>query len=69
MDVVDITKIENNSMELNKEEFLLSRIVHETFTDFANQLSNEQKESVKLISALDEGDVPVIAIGIELIKS
>ena len=48
-------------MELNKEEFILSRIVLETFTDFANQLSNEQKESVKLISALDEGDVPVIA--------
>jgi two-component system, OmpR family, sensor histidine kinase VicK len=59
--ILDITKIENNSMELNKEEFLLSRIVLETFTDFANQLSNEQKESVKLISALDEGDVPVIA--------
>jgi two-component system, OmpR family, sensor histidine kinase VicK len=59
--ILDITKIENNSMELNKEEFLLSRIVLETFTDFANQLSNEQKERVKLISALDEGDVPVIA--------
>jgi signal transduction histidine kinase len=59
--ILDITKIENNSMELNKEEFVLSRIILETFTDFANQLSNEQKESVKLISALDEGDVPVIA--------
>ncbi|HJR49001.1 MAG TPA: ATP-binding protein [Nitrososphaeraceae archaeon] len=58
--ILDITKIENNSMELNKEEFILSRIVLETFTDFANQLSNEQKESVKLISALDEGDVPVL---------
>src|SRR5918995_454945 len=59
--ILDITKIENNSMELNKEEFILSRTVLETFTDFANQLSNEQKESVKLISALDEGNVPVIA--------
>jgi two-component system, OmpR family, sensor histidine kinase VicK len=59
--ILDITKIENNSMELNKEEFILGRIVLETFTDFANQLSNEQKESVKLISALDEGDVPVLA--------
>jgi signal transduction histidine kinase len=59
--ILDITKIENSSMELNKEEFILSRMVLETFTDFANQLSNEQKESVKLISALDEGDVPVLA--------
>src|SRR5918993_1929556 len=59
--ILDITKIENNSMELNKEEFILSRTVLETFTDFANQLSNEQKESVKLIPALDEGDVPVLA--------
>jgi signal transduction histidine kinase len=59
--ILDITKIENNSMELNKEKFILSRTVLETFTDFANQLSKEQKESVKLILALDEGDVPVVA--------
>jgi two-component system, OmpR family, sensor histidine kinase VicK len=59
--ILDITKIENNSMELNKKEFILSRTVLETFTDFANQLSKEQKESVKLILALDEGDVPVVA--------
>src|SRR5918995_1477613 len=59
--ILDITKIENNSMELNKEEFILSRIVFETFTDFANQLSREQKESVKLTLELDEGDVLVVA--------
>jgi K+-sensing histidine kinase KdpD len=39
----DITKIENNSMELNKEEFILSRTVLDSFTDFANQLSKDQK--------------------------
>jgi two-component system, OmpR family, sensor histidine kinase VicK len=59
--ILDITKIENNSMELNKKEFILSRTVLETFTDFANQLSKEQKESVKLILELDEGDVLVVA--------
>jgi two-component system, OmpR family, sensor histidine kinase VicK len=59
--ILDITKIENNSMELNKEEFILSRAVLETFTDFANQLSKQQKESLKLILALDEGDVQVVA--------
>jgi signal transduction histidine kinase len=59
--ILDITKIENNSMELNKEEFILSRIVLETFTDFANQLSREQKENVKLTLELDEGDVLVVA--------
>jgi two-component system, OmpR family, sensor histidine kinase VicK len=58
--ILDITKIENNSMELNKKEFILSRTVLETFTDFANQLSKEQKESVKLILELDEGDVLVV---------
>ena len=31
-------------MELNKEEFILSRTVLDSFTDFANQLSKEQKE-------------------------
>ena len=48
-------------MELKKEEFILSRIVLESFTDFANQLSREQKESVKLMLELDEGDVLVAA--------
>jgi two-component system, OmpR family, sensor histidine kinase VicK len=59
--ILDITKIENNSMELNKEELILSRTVLESFTDFANQLSKEQKENVKLTVALDEGDVLVVA--------
>ena len=59
--ILDITKIENNSMELNKEEFILSRTVLDSFTDFSNQISKEQKENVKLILALDEGDVLVVA--------
>jgi two-component system, OmpR family, sensor histidine kinase VicK len=59
--ILDITKIENNSMELNKEEFILSRTVLESFTDFANQLSKQHKENVKLILALDKGDVLVVA--------
>lgn len=59
--ILDVTKIENNSMELNKEEFILSKAVLESFTDFANQLSKEQKENVKLIVALNGGDVLVVA--------
>lgn len=59
--ILDVTKIENNSMELNKEEFILNKAVLESFTDFANQLSKEQKENVKLTVALDEGDVLVVA--------
>lgn len=59
--ILDVTKIENNSMKLNKEEFILSKAVLESFTDFANQLSKEQKENVKLTVALDEGDVLVVA--------
>jgi two-component system sensor histidine kinase VicK len=59
--ILDITKIENNSMELKKEEFILNSIVLESFTDFANQLSREQKESVKLTLALDKGNVLVVA--------
>ena len=59
--ILDVTKIENNSMELNKEEFILNKAVLESFTDFANQLSKEEKENVKLIVALDERDVLVVA--------
>jgi hypothetical protein len=35
-------------MEFNKEEFILSRTVLDSFRDFANQLSKEQKENVKI---------------------
>jgi signal transduction histidine kinase len=59
--ILDITKIENNAMELYKEEFILSRTVLESFRDFANQISREQKESVKLTLALDEADFLVVA--------
>ena len=59
--ILDVTKIENNSMELNKEEFILNKAVLESFTDFANQLNKGQKENVKLTAALDEGDVLVVA--------
>jgi signal transduction histidine kinase len=59
--ILDITKIQNTSMELKKEEFILNRIVLESFTDFTNQLSREQKESIKLTLALDKGDVLVAA--------
>ena len=48
-------------MEFNKQEFILSKTVLDSFRDFANQLSKEQKENVKLILALDEGDVLVVA--------
>ena len=48
-------------MYLNKEEFILSKAVLESFTDFANQLSKEQKENVKLIVALNGEDVLVVA--------
>ena len=48
-------------MEIDKEESVLSRTVLESLPDFANQISKEQKENVKLIVALDEGDVLVVA--------
>ncbi|MDQ3839655.1 MAG: ATP-binding protein [Thermoproteota archaeon] len=59
--ILDVTKIENKSMDLNKEEFILGNAVRESCTDFENQLSKEQRQNVKLIMTLDEGDVPVSA--------
>jgi two-component system, OmpR family, sensor histidine kinase VicK len=59
--ILDVTKIENRSMELNKEEFILSEVVLESCTDFENQLSEEQRQNVKLIVTLDEGNVLVNA--------
>ena len=48
-------------MELNKQEFILNRTVLDSFRDFANQLSKEQKDNVKLILVRDEGDVLFVA--------
>jgi len=68
--ILDITKIENNSIELNNEEFILSTIVLETFTDFANQLSREQKvetlvnvsSRVQKVTKCYRNDMPILNV-------
>ncbi|HZE78065.1 MAG TPA: HAMP domain-containing sensor histidine kinase [Nitrososphaeraceae archaeon] len=59
--ILDITKIENQSLKLNKDQFSMNSLVLETFTDFRNQLKKEGKKKIKLTLALEEGDTSVVA--------
>jgi two-component system sensor histidine kinase VicK len=59
--ILDITKIENQSLKLNKDQFSMNSLVLETFTDFRNQLKKEGKQKIKLTLALEEGDTSVVA--------
>jgi signal transduction histidine kinase len=40
-DILDITKIESQSLTLNKEEFSLSQLISDAVEDYRNQLANE----------------------------
>ena len=59
--ILDITKIENQSLKLNKEQFSMNSLLLETFTDFRNQLKKEGKQKIKWTLALEEGDTSVVA--------
>ena len=59
--ILDITKIENQSLKLNKEQFSMNNLLLETFTDFRNQLKKEGKQKIKWTLALEEGDTSVVA--------
>jgi len=46
-DILDVTKIETNNLNLNKELFYLNDLISDIIEDYKNQLDNE---NVKLIS-------------------
>lgn len=46
-DVLDVTRIESNSLQLNKEEFDLNELVTHIIRDYQNQLASDNK--IKLV--------------------
>jgi two-component system, OmpR family, sensor histidine kinase VicK len=47
-DILDVTKIESQSLKINKEQFELNEIIANAISDCKNQLKNELKENIKI---------------------
>ncbi|HET7389584.1 MAG TPA: HAMP domain-containing sensor histidine kinase [Nitrososphaeraceae archaeon] len=47
-DVLDVTRIESQSLQLHKERFNLSEMILNAFADFRNQSKKEYKDNIKL---------------------
>jgi K+-sensing histidine kinase KdpD len=46
--ILDVTKIETQSLFIKKEEFSLNNLILNTITDFRNQITRENKD-IKLL--------------------
>jgi two-component system sensor histidine kinase VicK len=56
-DILDITRIENQSLTLYKEEFCLNEVVLHVIADTRNQFQKQERENIKLI--LDSDDLTI----------
>jgi signal transduction histidine kinase len=54
-DILDITRIENQSLTLYKEEFCLNEVVLHAIADTRNQFQKQQRENIKLILDSEHG--------------
>ena len=51
-DILDVTKIENQALQINKEQFELSEVITNVISDCKNQLKNEplhKEKSIKIV--------------------
>ena len=60
-DILDITRIENQSLTLYKEEFCLDEVVLHAIADTRNQFQKQQRENIKLILDSDDLTITVLA--------
>ena len=54
-DILDITRIENQSLTLYKEEFCLNEVILHAIADTRNQFQKQQREIIKLILDSEQG--------------
>jgi signal transduction histidine kinase len=54
-DILDITRIENQSLTLYKEEFCLNEVILHAISDTRNQFQKQQREIIKLILDSEHG--------------
>jgi two-component system, OmpR family, sensor histidine kinase VicK len=59
--ILDITRIENQSLILNKEEFCLNEIILHAIADARNPLPKEQKENIKFDLESEHGAADLTA--------
>ena len=51
-DILDVSKIESNSLQLKREQFNLSEMVLNCISDFRNQIKNDNRDSILRLEAL-----------------
>src|SRR6266487_2777866 len=62
-DILDITRIENQSLTLYKEEFCLNEVILHAIADTRNQFQKQQREIIKVILDSEQGkDDLIIAV-------
>jgi signal transduction histidine kinase len=66
-DILDVTKIESQSLKLNKEQFDLNEVVSNTITDYKNELK-EGNSNIKL-ELVFKGDEGAAAVLVEADKA
>ncbi|MFL6329301.1 MAG: ATP-binding protein [Nitrososphaeraceae archaeon] len=57
-DILDVSRIESNSLRLNKQQFNLSDMILNCISDFRNQIKNENRDSnlkLEVLFSSDEG--------------
>ena len=54
-DILDITRIENQSLTLYKEEFCLNEVILHAIADTRNQFQKQQREIIKFILDSEQG--------------
>ena len=54
-DILDITRIENQSLTLYKEEFCINEVILHAIADTRNQFQKQQREIIKLILDSEQG--------------
>ena len=59
-DILDVTRIESQSLHLRKQRFNLSKIISEVIEDSKNQIKQEYKKNLEIV-LLSEGDIFVEA--------
>ena len=54
-DILDVSKIESHSLDLNKERFNLNDVIWDSVTDYMNQVEKEGNLDIKLLYEPKEG--------------
>ena len=63
-DILDVTRIESDTLKLNKEKFDMHKLVIDTINDFTNKFKNPRRNNFKVVydnsDSKDEDDIIIV---------